>query len=427
MKSLYTIIALLVVAAPLTAQNPLTLEACKQMARENNLSLKHKRLEKQVATQTAKEAFTAYFPSVEASGMYANLNEPLVTMPSVNPLTGVPFEMSLLKNGKTASVTATQPVFAGGRIVNSNKLARMGKEIVSLQYEREEDEVERTTERMFWQVVRLEEKLKTIATLEEQMREVRKDVELAVRAGVSTRNDLLRVEMQELELESNRLKIENGIGVSKLLLGQHIGIDGKELRIDYEELSVPESPLTHYMDAREAVLTRPESALLDRSVRVEELQRRIEVGKRLPSVGVGAGYVYNDFMGNAQNFGMMFAIVKVPVSDWWGGSHAIRKQALKHRQAEIDRDNGMEMMLIQTEQTWNELQEAYKQVLVSERSVASSTENMRVHREGYRAGTLTLSDVLDAQSLLQQARDRRTEALTGYRLKLTEYLQFTGK
>jgi hypothetical protein len=36
-------------------------------------------------------------------------------------------------------------------------------------------------------------------------------------------------------------------------------------------------------------------------------------------------------------------------------------------------------------------------------------------------------DKLDAQSALQQARDQHTDALTGYRLKLSRYKQATGQ
>lgn len=429
MKQLYITTTLLIVCAALSAQTTqmLTLDDCKRMAKENNNTLIGKELERRIAAQTAKEAFTHFFPTVEAGGTYVNLNEPLIEMALPNPLTGTPIAMSMMKSGKAASITAVQPLFAGGQIVNGNKLARIGKEVSDLQYEQAADEVERHTERLFRQVVQLEEKLKTIDAMDELIKQVRKDVELAIRAGVATRNDLLRVELQEHELESQRLKVENGISVTKLLLGQYIGTDGTQLQITYDAPEDPESPLIHYVDPHEAVLSRPETGLLDRNLHAGRLQKRIEIGKRLPSVGIGGGYFYNDLMGSDKNFGMIFANVKIPISDWWGGSHAIKKQAWKLKQAEIERINGMELMVVQTEQAWNELQEAYKQTLVAKRSIASASENMRVNREGYKAGTVTLTDVLDAQSLLQQSRDKQTEALTNYGLKLTEYRLLTGR
>ena len=75
---------------------------------------------------------------------------------------------------------------------------------------------------------------------------------------------------------------------------------------------------------------------------------------------------------------------------------------------------------------WNELEETYKQVLLSEESVKTAEENVRLSTNYYQAGTETLSDLLDAQSLLQQSRNQYTNDYTTYLIKRTEYLQATG-
>lgn len=107
------------------------------------------------------------------------------------------------------------PVFAGGRIVNGNKLAKVGEEAASLQQKLTEDEVIFTTSSYFWQVVNLQEKLETICSIQEMLNRLHKDVETAVEAGMTTRNDLLRVQLQIQDVASNRLKIENAITVCK--------------------------------------------------------------------------------------------------------------------------------------------------------------------------------------------------------------------
>ena len=76
---------------------------------------------------------------------------------------------------------------------------------------------------------------------------------------------------------------------------------------------------------------------------------------------------------------------------------------------------------------WNELEEAYKQVKLSEESIATAEENVRLSTAYYQAGTETLSDLLDAQSLLQQSRDQYTDDYTSYLIKRTQYLQATGQ
>jgi len=76
---------------------------------------------------------------------------------------------------------------------------------------------------------------------------------------------------------------------------------------------------------------------------------------------------------------------------------------------------------------WNELEESYKQVKLSEESIATAEENVRLSTAYYQAGTETLSDLLDAQSLMQQSRDQYTEDYMNYQIKRTQYLQATGQ
>lgn len=425
-RILYTLLTAIGLTAPVCAQT-LTLEECKSLALTNNRELQSRQLEQQISRQTRREAFTRYFPDVKALGGYMNANKELVPLGFPNPLTGGLLDLSMIKNGKTAALTAVQPVFAGGQIVNSNRLAGVGEELSRLQYRQKEESVEKNTELYFWQVVQLEEKLRTVEAMEKLLAQVRKDVEMAIKAGIATQNDLLRVELQEYELAANRLKVENGIRVSKLLLGQYIGRTGGEIDLSYPDFRTPDSPLKYHIDAREAVFGRPETAMLDCNVKATRLQKKIEVGKRLPTVGIGASYFYHDFMEKDYNAALVYASVTVPLTDWWGGGHAIKRQSLKQQQAENDRLNSIELMVIETEQTWNELQEAYQQIQLARQAVGSATENMRMNSEYFRAGTATLADVLDAQSLLQQNNDRLTTACTTYQTKLTAYRIMTGQ
>lgn len=82
------------------------------------------------------------------------------------------------------------------------------------------------------------------------------------------------------------------------------------------------------------------------------------------------------------------------------------------------------MMLVEIEVKWNDLQEAYQQVLLSEKSIESSTENLRLNNDYYKAGTVSLSDLLDAQSLMQQSHDQYAEACTAYQTET--YSLFAG-
>jgi outer membrane protein TolC len=340
-----------------------------------------------------------------------------------------PQKIEMLKNGMIAGVMATQPIFAGGQIVNGNRLAKKSVEVRELQQQITDKEVLLETERYFWQLVSLKEILKTVEHSEIMLARILSDVNVAVSAGLTSRNDLLRVELEQNRLQSGKLKVENGLKMLKISLGQKMGIpaDGFDiLPPEFGEIS-----FALPADESAVVQNRPEYKLLEKSVEAAKLQHDMEKGKNLPSIAIGAGYNYMNFDrhrddGMKNNFGIVFASVSIPITDWWGGSHAIERKKLELQQAENTRQENIELLSQQMQHLYDELSEAYQQVLLAQKSIAAAEENVRISEDHYKAGISILSDLLDAQNLLQQSRDQYVEAATGYRMKLAEYRQATG-
>ncbi len=411
------------------SQSIYSLEECKKLALENNTKIKNSILDVEMSKQTQKEVFTKLFPNVSAMGFIAKSNEGMlqkqIHMPPILSSFLDPINLEFFKEGKTANISAIQPLFAGGQIVNGNKLARIGVEVNELKVKMTENEVNQLTEKYFWQIVSLKEKLNTISAIEAQLNEIYKNVKVAVQAGIATNNDLLKVELKQQSVESSRLKIENGLMVSKILLKQHIGIKDSIFDISFKEFPEIISPIIYYVNPENAVLYRTESKMLDKSIEVARLQKNMEIGKNLPTVALGASYVYRDLLDQNTDFGIVFATVSIPISSWWGGSHAIKRESLKQQQAQNTSQNAKEMMQVEIQAKWNELEEAYKQVLISEKSIVSAKENLRVSKDYYNAGLSPLSDLLEAQTTLQNSYDQRSGARTNYQTKLSDYLQVT--
>ena len=414
---------LLVPALSVEAQRSLTLEECSQLALENNARMKNARLDVKGAEEVRKEAFTKYFPSISATGGAFTSDNGMAELALVPGL----LEMTMAKNGVMGGVTAVQPVFAGGQILNNNKLAALAVEVSRYQMKQSENEVLLTVEQYYWLHVSLQEKRKTVSLLETLIDNLYKDVEASVRAGVANRNELLQVQLKKNSIASDRLKVDNNLRLSKMLLSQYIGLPEDDFTVQAALQEPLPSPETYRIDLMSALPTTVAYKLLDKNVEASRLQYKLKVGQNQPSVGIGAGYMYHNILDTDHSFGMIFATVSVPLTDWWGGSHAIRKQKLQLKAAEYTRQDTNEKLLLQMQKLWNELEEAYKQAKISEESVKTAEENVRLSTDYYQVGTETLSDLLNAQSLLQQSRDQYTDDYTNYLIKRTEYLQATGR
>lgn len=408
---------------PVSAQRVYTLDECLQRALENNVRIKNAGNNLEIAKQGSQEAFTKYFPSLSATGTGFMADKGLLQLDM-----GLGMQMSLMKKGVVGGVSASMPLFTGGQIVNGNKLAKVNIQVNRLQYNQSENEVKLTTENYYWQVVMLKEKLQTITVVEAQLANLLKDVEASVNAGVTTRNDLLQVQLRQNEIESSRSQIENALTLSQQVLAQYIGEDSGIVDVPPVAGEVlPGHPQGLYRNPESSLVLTNEYHLLQQNLKANKLQRRITVGKYLPTVAIGGGYMYDNLMDKDHPFWMGFATVSIPLSGWWGGSHDVRKQELQVRNAENQLTDQSELLILRMQQNWNDLTDAYKQMQISMRSIEQATENLRLNTDYYKAGTCTMNDLLDAQTLFQQSKDRYVESYARYEVKKCEYLQATGR
>lgn len=440
--------ALLVLAGivdGLVAQNCYSLEQLRALAQQNNHAIAQSRRNIDVATLQRKEAFTKFFPSVSATALAFDASKAMASM-SVNPAEvvpsslmptlqatlpaevlaslGSPINISMMKNGTIAGLTLMQPIFAGGQIINGNRLAQVGEDVSNLQMKLTQNEVDMKTEQYYWQLISLQEKTRTLQAVSTLLAGIHSDVEVAVRAGVAMRNDLLQVELRQNELEGQKLKLSNGTYVLKLLLNQHCGLNDTTFTIDEPGFTIESVP---YVNPIEALPLLPEYQLLNKQVEASQLNKKMVKGKLLPTVAVGAGINYHNLLDNNRTFAMVFATVSVPISDWWGGSHALKRSEEQRLNAIDQLVEKSELLNIRMQQSWNELNEARLHITIAERGIEQARENLRVMRDYYNAGVNKMSDLLEAQLLYQQALDSRTDAFVAYQIKSLQYRQATAQ
>ena len=124
---------------------------------------------------------------------------------------------------------------------------------------------------------------------------------------------------------------------------------------------------------------------------------------------------------------MLFATVKIPLSSWWEASHILKERKCKEQIAKNNRQNNSELLLLQIQKTWNDLDEAYKQIEVANETIRQAAENLRINSDNYKGGIVNISDMLEAQAMLQQAKDQLSDARASYKVKLVSYMQVTGR
>ncbi|MBU1097023.1 MAG: TolC family protein [Bacteroidetes bacterium] len=282
--NLYILLIALLSIRQVFAQRTLTLEESKQLALENNMASKNSKLETEASHQIKKAAFTNYFPSISAGGMMfeslENLMEietsggnlPVYNGDPASLATATQFAflpggtMGLLKKGTIGYINLVQPVFAGGRIFNGNKLASLGEKAAVFLEKLTEDEILLKTEEQYWLIVTLDEKSNTINKYEELLNRILLQVEDAFKSGLVMKNDVLKVKLKLSELLLNKSKLDNGRKLATMAFCQHIGIPYDSTLVLKEGLKISGTPQSYFVDMNEALKKRIEYSLLEISV-----------------------------------------------------------------------------------------------------------------------------------------------------------------
>ncbi|MDE6556648.1 MAG: TolC family protein [Duncaniella sp.] len=415
-------------AISVKGQNPevpvYTLEQCKTMALENNAEIRMADNNLQAASEQRKEAFTKYFPEIMAGASAFKTHHNVIEYDVLDL-----FSLGIINKGKTAGVWALQPVFAGGRIVNGNKLAKIGEEAARIRKEQSRENVQLQTEAIYWQLLTLKAEKQTVESAITVLDSLSLQVKAAVDAGLVTRNDLLKVDLKRNIYKSDLVDLDNGIELMKRLLAQQMGL-GADAKADIDE-AVPEAlpafPGSLHMASSEALGHTADHRLLVKNVEAKTLEKKMETGNYLPQVGVGAGWFYHDIFDQNHNFGGVMVTVSVPISGWWGGSHAIKRKSLELANARTELDNLSQKLEIEMADKWDDLTAAYRKMEIAVEAISQSKENLRLNKAYFEAGMSTITDLLDAQTLYRQAQNDYIAAYGVFRLSEAQYLNATGR
>jgi len=403
-----------------TKAQTVSLSQCIDSALVYNRTLQNAALEIEAAGEQKKEAYTKYFPQISANVTAFQAFDKFIKIDAMG--------LSELNRGYNVSLSALLPLYAGGQIHTANQLTQVQEDVCQLQLQLKEKAIREKVTENYWQICTIKYNLRTIAAAEKQLDAVMQQVQNMVDAGVTTKNALLQVKLRKHELASNRLKLENAAQTLLLLLSQLTGIQNLDIAVPNVNAT---DEIPQMYDVTLAVNQRNELALAGKAVEAQKLQIKMERGKNLPTLAVGL-MGYNMGMGGFSdqikqmtktNFtnGIALGTISIPISSWWGGSHAIKRQKIKLKETENNMLDVRENLRIDIEAAWNKVQEAYSQINIAKASVEESEENLRMHTEQYKSGTVTITDLLDAETLNRKSHDQLSSSIASYQIALTKY------
>lgn len=459
-NKIITIVLLLAAAGRIYAQNPvnLSLKECLELGAENAATIRNSHLDLEYARARKAEAFTYYFPEVKASAMGFHLSKPLLTIDAGDLLgnsdmannlawqfetfaqmNGLNTSYSLIRNGFSTGLSLMQPIYAGGKIVNSNRLAAIGVKAAEVKRSAVSRDSNIEIEQKYWTIVSLQDKLTTIETGFNLLDSLQKDIDAAYKAGLAIERNILELRQEYNSLKAQRSKLLSGIRLAKMDLFNMTGIRYTVVKIPSDETSpniddiilsdnLPylQKPSDYYYDPEYALDDMAESKLLELSVKSHEIQKKIILADALPQIGIGATYGYGRLIGVPKLSGGIFAGIQIPLSDWGKVSHKMKQEEALIQKAVNDRDYLSSQLILQVRQLWECVMASWEILGIAEDEVELKRIILRQVEDDFAAGMATLTQVIEAQSKLRSAETELLDAEINYNNSVSKYIAMRG-
>lgn len=342
-----------------------------------------------------------------------------------------------IKNVFNGGIQLKQPLYMGGKITAAYNMAKLGHRMAKDNIRLTESEVLVRTDEAYSQAVRAKELAQVAQSYKALLTELRKNVESAVKHGMKTRNDQLKVQVKLNEAELSIQKAENAYRLARMNLSQIMGYD--QLSYDFDvvsptdEMNLGGNATVQEVLAAPSIDSRPEVTLLETKTRLSSEQVKLAKSEFLPNLALLGGASYTNgievagrkLMNNIS--GYVGVTLNVPILTFGERGSKIRSAKAKHQLAELEEKDLHEKMQLELLQCQNNYNEAQTELQLCQHSLEQAAENMRLTQKQYDVGLEPLSELLDAQALWQSCSANLVEARCQLLLSQTKLLKAAGQ
>ena len=322
------------------------------------------------------------------------------------------------RNMGVATVTLTQPIYLGGKLMAAYRTARLLHELSGMEYDKERESLLVSVDEAYWQVVSVQHKKELAEQYAALLDTLEHNVQLAVEAEMATRGDLAKVRVKRNEAQMNLTKATNGLALAKMLLAQRCGMPlDASFTVQGAQVvqEVKDNGDIPAIDIEEVYARRGEMHMLRLSDSIAREGVRMAASTLKPNIAVSGGYLLsnpNVFDGFSNTWGgtwMAGVMVNVPLVHV-GGIYAVKAAKAKRREIALQTEEAKELIALQVNKVSYELELAYKKKVQAESLVEQAEENLRLADESFKAGMCSSSDLMMAQTAWLQAQTELVDA-----------------
>lgn len=395
---------------PVLVQQSTLLEKYRTMALDYNHDLKAAEKNIAASMEVEKSARADLKPKLSGAASFQYTGNPMeltLDIPSIG--------LSKTVEGKNlnygGSLSILQPVYTGGRVLESIRMAQHQQALAGNQAKALNDAVCYQTDIQYWSAVARQEIVDVAEDFRNSIAALVKTIKERVEVGLVDPQDLLMAEVKLNEAEYQLLQAQSNFETGRMALNSMIGV-----RLEQPTELDAQIPIVVVSDSLwlSTGMGRPEIQMAYDKIRIAESTKKLNDSQFKPQFYVGVEGSYSspgyNFKKDLDPNYAVYAKVSVPIFEWGKRRSEKRVSSFRIGMAEDNLNKVVDRVELEVSVARKALSQAIERVRLSESSLAKAEENEAKAVERYNEGKVSVVEVIDAQTYRQTSQVNYVQA-----------------
>ena len=433
-KSIRLMLAASLVPAALFAQSSKELNINQAIelgiANSKNLKLAQNKIDQAVARlEVVKDNA---LPSANASFIYNHAEIPTTTF--TLPGGGSSLQLPKRADAFVGTAAIQELVYGGGKLKYAKESTRLLADVARLDADKNKEEVTYAVINTYYALYKVAQSKKVVDQNLESIAAQIKQAQRFFEQGIVTKNDVLRFQLQQANITLSQMDIESNRKIINYNLDILLGLpEDTEVKITDPNLGLkPVGSLNEYIG--QAMTNRQELKQLDVRNKVADYNIKTVKANTLPTVAVGANLYYinpsGSFIPPVNQYLMPVTIgatVSWNIASLWTNKNKVSEAKIEQNEVTLQKDVLTDQVKTDINKNFQTYQVAVNKIQVLETSIAQATENDKLLASKYKNNVASVTDRIDAETLLYQAKINLEIAKADAGLAYYTLLKSTGK
>lgn len=409
-----------------------SLQEAMKLAKENNKRVLKSQLEITLAEQNIKERKELRLPDVQLNGMYSRITN-ITEFKGDGFLNGKEVTKAIPEIYEVNS-TFKMPIYVGNKINNAIKIANQENEIAKIKSEKTENDIELQVVANYLAIYKMMELQKIF---EENIKEEQnrlKEVQSLQKHGTVTKNEVIRAELQLSDRELNALTNSKNIKIALHDLKTLIQIpENEEIAIDATASLDEMNGVDPYDFYLSKAMQNEEMRMASQELDISKTELKLVKGNYLPTVDFfgNYGFYYPNYKFFPPNpylytLGQVGIEARFDLSSLYKNKTKVAQANTKIEMQQMNSEIIKDEIQDQLYKEHTQYQEILEKFVVVDKALDLANENYRIVKLKYLNQLVLITEMVDADNALLQAKYNKISTHLDAVLKHYEMMHTAG-